>query len=76
MSNGNNVHTIVNKELGVWQNKINGKLAPAEYRTQKEAIDAGKTLAMKYRAEHFIHGKDGTIKEKNSYGNDPTNVPG
>ncbi len=71
----NSVHTVVNKELGVWQNKLNGKVT-GEFRTQKEAIDAAKVLAAKHKAEHFIHGRDGSVKSKNSYGNDPKKIPG
>lgn len=39
--------------------------------TQKEAIDAGKRIAQREGTELVIHGEDGRIREKNSYGNDP-----
>lgn len=39
--------------------------------TQREAIDAGRTIAKREATEMLIHGRDGQIREKNSYGNDP-----
>ena len=39
--------------------------------TQKEAIEAGRTIARKQQSELLIHGANGKIREKNSYGNDP-----
>lgn len=38
--------------------------------TQKEAIDAAKIIAQHQRSELIIHGRDGRIREKNSYGTD------
>jgi len=39
--------------------------------TQKEAIEIAKEYAKQDQSELVIHKKDGTIREKNSYGNDP-----
>lgn len=39
--------------------------------TQKQAIDAGKAMAKNKGAELNIHGRDGKIRSKDSYGNDP-----
>lgn len=41
------------------------------HRTQKEAIAAGRSIAQKQGVELFVHGRDGRIRERNSYGNDP-----
>ena len=41
-------------------------------RTQQEAIDVAKTIAKNQGSELFIHGKNGQIRERNTYGaNDP-----
>jgi hypothetical protein len=40
------------------------------FRTQEEAIKRGREIAINQKSELFIHGKDGRIREKNSYGND------
>jgi hypothetical protein len=39
--------------------------------TQKEAIDIARTIARKEQSELVIHGENGRIREKDSYGNDP-----
>lgn len=44
--------------------------------TQEEAIKAGTTRAQRDKVELLIHGRDGQIRERNSFGNDPRNVPG
>ena len=38
---------------------------------QREAIDAAREIAMNQRSEMLIHGRNGQIRERNSYGNDP-----
>lgn len=44
--------------------------------TQKEAIEVGKSIAQNQQSELVIHGTDGKIREKNSYGNDPKSTKG
>ena len=41
--------------------------------TQKKetAVPAGRKEAIERQTEHTIHNADGTIGQKNSYGNDP-----
>jgi hypothetical protein len=39
--------------------------------TQQQAIVYGRDAARKTGSELYIHGRDGTIKNKNSYGADP-----
>jgi hypothetical protein len=39
--------------------------------TQQEAIDRGRSIAQNQKSELLIHGENGRIREKNSYGNDP-----
>lgn len=39
--------------------------------TQKQAIEVAKEIAKNQESELFIHGKNGQIRERNSYGNDP-----
>ena len=55
-----------------WQVKGEGNSRPtAVFDTQAKAIQKGRQIAMNQGAELVIHGKDGRIREKNSYGNDP-----
>lgn len=41
------------------------------YDTQAEAITRAKKIAINQGSEVIIQGKDGTIRSKDSYGNDP-----
>lgn len=45
-------------------------------RTQKEAAERGREIARKDGVEFLLHGRDGQIREKDSYGHDPRNIPG
>jgi len=38
--------------------------------TQQEAIERGREIARNQRSELLIHGRDGRIREKNTYGRD------
>lgn len=42
-----------------------------KFDTQKEAIAKAKEIAINQKSELFIHGENGRIRERNSYGNDP-----
>lgn len=39
--------------------------------TQREAIAAATEIARNQRTEVVVHGRDGRIRSKDSYGNDP-----
>ena len=41
------------------------------HRTQAEAERAAREIAINQKSEVLIHGEDGRIRERNSYGNDP-----
>jgi hypothetical protein len=44
------------------------------FETQEEAIKAGRERAQRDKVELLIHGRDGQIRERNSFGNDPRNI--
>jgi len=44
--------------------------ASSVHRTQREAIDAGRSTAQRDHSELFIHNKHGQIRERNSHGYD------
>lgn len=57
---------------GGWKHKKDGnQRASGIYETQKEAWDAAKGAARSEGTEAFLHGENGQIRERNSYGNDP-----
>jgi uncharacterized protein YdaT len=42
--------------------------------TQGEAIEVAKPIAQHRGGEVVIHRRDGTIRDKDSYGNDPSDI--
>ena len=46
------------------------------YSTQKQAIAAARKIAKNQSTELYIHGRDGRIRERDSYGNDPVRSRG
>ena len=67
---GKNQHVV--KHGSQWAVKGENALkATRVVNTQKEAIKIGTDIAKNQKSELSIHGTDGKIREKNSYGNDP-----
>jgi len=63
---------VVKNSNGGWAVKKGGSSRATKiYTTQKDAIVAGRAIAKNQHAEFYIHGKDGRIREKDSYGSDP-----
>ncbi|TXC73368.1 DUF2188 domain-containing protein [Sphingorhabdus soli] len=63
-------HVVPNK--GGWSvKKAGASKASSTHATQAEAIKAATKVAQNQKTELYIHGRDGRIRERNSYGNDP-----
>lgn len=62
---------VVPSERGWSVKKAGARRASSTHATQQEAIDAATRIARKQRTELYIHGRDGRIRERNSYGSDP-----
>jgi hypothetical protein len=60
----------VSKQGGGWKVTQNGERL-STHRTEANAIDRGKQEAIRDRVDLTIHGRDGRIRSKDSYGNDP-----
>lgn len=45
--------------------------ASSLHQTQREAIERGREIAQNQGTELFIHGRNGRIRERDSYGRDP-----
>ena len=43
----------------------------SRHATQQEAIDAARDIARRNESELIIQGRDGKIRARDSYGNDP-----
>jgi len=70
MSKGKNQHVILKGDC--WQVKGAGNdKATKMTDTQKQAIEAAREIAKHQRSEVVVHGANGKIRDKDSYGNDP-----
>jgi hypothetical protein len=70
MERGGGVHTVPSPIGRGWWNKVDGQRV-TRHRTKESAVEVGREIARRLKVEHTIHLSDGTIGEKNSYGNDP-----
>ena len=60
-----------------WAVKVEGAGSPRSTHDRKsEAVDSGRALAKSLAVEFVVKTHDGRIAEKESFGNDPRNVPG
>ena len=68
---GRNQH-VARHPAGGWQVKGAGNSrATVRTSTQKEAITVARAIAINQKSEVVIHGTNGQIRAKDSYGNDP-----
>ena len=65
-----NVH-VVKHEDGWAVKKEGNERASSVHSTQQQAIDVGRNAAKAGQSELVIHGRDGRIRDKDSFGNDP-----
>ena len=56
---------------GKWSvRRAGASKASGTFDTQREAIERARDVARNQGTEVFIHGRDGRIRERDSYGND------
>lgn len=71
-----NIH-VVPTDRNRWAVEVEGTDgATSHYPSQEEAIAAGTQKAKQDKVELLIHGRDGQIRERNSFGHDPRDVKG
>lgn len=67
---GKNQHVVPHQ--GKWAVKAEGnQRATSIHETQAEATARGREIAQKQKSEVLIHGRDGAIRSRDSYGHDP-----
>ena len=65
-----NQHVVPNK--GNWQVKREGaERATKNFNRQQDAINYARSIAINQQSELVIHRRNGTIRDKDRYGNDP-----
>lgn len=67
---GKNQHVVPRQ--GNWAVRGEGNSKDTStHKTQRDAIDSARDIAQRQRSEVMIHGRDGKIRDKDSYGHDP-----
>lgn len=67
---GTNQHIVPHANGWAVQGAGNSR-ATAVHNTQAAAIQQGRQIAQNNRSELLIHGRNGQIRERDSFGNDP-----
>ena len=67
---GKNQHVVQTDDGWGVRGAGNSRLT-SDHGTQKDAIDAARKIAINQQSEVVIHGRDGKIRDKDSYGSDP-----
>jgi hypothetical protein len=67
---GKDQHIVKHPDGWAVKGEGNSK-ATAVAKTQEQAIDRGREIAKNQGSELLIHGRDGKIRDRDSYGNDP-----
>lgn len=71
-SKDRNVH-VVPRGDGGWAVRSEGaERADSKHKTQSDAIDRAREIAQGRETEVVIHRPDGRIRDKDSYGKDPS----
>ena len=70
MANRKNVH-VVQRDSGWGTLREGAQRATQVYDTQAQAIEVGRQMARRGQGELLIHGQNGRIRARDSYGNDP-----
>lgn len=71
MSKKRDIHVIPHKDNGWAIKKEGADRVSSKHTTQNAAINKAVKAAKKEGLEVVIHRKDGTIRDSDSYGNDP-----
>ena len=67
---GKNQHVVPHPDGWSVRGAGNSK-ATSVHGTQAEAIAEARGIAINQQSEMFIHGRNGQIRERNTYGRDP-----
>jgi hypothetical protein len=69
MAKGKNQHVVTHN--GAWAVRSeNSKRVTKEFDTKAEATEYGRGIARNQQSELVIHGRNGQIQDKDSFGND------
>jgi len=62
---------------GNWRVEVEGSnRARSTHDTQQQAFEAARQVARQNKSELLLHGRNGKIRERNTYGHDPRRTKG
>lgn len=67
---GKNQHVVPRDDAWAVRGAGNSR-DTSHHQTQAQAERAAREIAINQKSEVLVHGEDGRIRERNSYGNDP-----
>ena len=60
-----------------WRVEVEGSSqARSTHKTQSEAAKAARTIARRNKSELLIHGRNGRVRDRSTYGQDPHRTKG
>jgi hypothetical protein len=75
MPNKGDVHVVPHQ--GRWRVELEGTDRPrSAHDTQAAARREAREIARRNKAELLVHGRNGQVRERNSYGHDPRRSKG
>jgi hypothetical protein len=69
MPRAHDLHVIPDPARGGWSVMDAGRRL-SHHRTQKHAVRVGRRAARRRRVDLVMHGRDGRVRSKDSYGNE------
>ena len=73
MPNKGDVHVVPDGDR--WKVEVEGGGSGKTYDSH-EATRAGRDISRRNDSERLVHGRDGQIRDRDTHGHDPRNVPG
>lgn len=68
---------VVPSPSGGWSvRKTGSSKATKTFPSKQDAIDAAREIARNQKTELYVHGRDGRIRQRDSYGSDPNGLRG
>jgi hypothetical protein len=65
-------HVVPSKEKGGWTVVKSGSTkASKSFERKEDAVKFGRELGRKEQTELYIHKRNGSVQDRNSYGKDP-----
>jgi hypothetical protein len=62
---------------GGWSvRKTGSSKATKTFPSKKDAVDAARQIARNQKTELYVHGRDGRIEQRDSYGSEPSGPRG